>query len=75
MNDMPSYVDNLSTNGKSAMLWRINRAMEFANEAGLSARDLDGWLDSKQALDLPDFAWYAVYAVQKAIESLEGMEN
>lgn len=68
-------VDNLSSFGKSEFMYRIQHTLDLASEAGCSAEDLDEWLDTKQAYDLPDFAWYAVYAVQKMMESLEETED
>lgn len=75
MNKKNLNVVEMSSLAKSELMWRIQHAINLAIEEDYSAEDLDEWLDGKQAFDLPDFAWNCVYAVQKVMESLEGMED
>ena len=75
MNKKNLNVVEMSSLAESELMWRVQQAIDLAIEEGYSAKGLDEWLDGKQAFDLPDFAWYCVYVVQKVMEHLEGKED
>lgn len=64
---------------KSLVLDTIGMAIDKAVENGyFHAEDLNDWLDSREAHNIPDFAWYAVLAVVRGMEGVESareMEN
>lgn len=53
---------------KSLVLDAIGMAIDKAVENGyFHAEDLNDWLDSRETHNMPDFAWYAVLALQVGI--------
>lgn len=72
-------IHNIHKWDKSSVLDAIGMAIDKAVEDGyFPAEDLNDWLDSREARDMPDFAWYAVLAVVRGMEGIESareMEN
>lgn len=57
---------------KTSVLDTIGMAIDKAVEDGyFPAEDLDNWLDSREAHNMPDFVWYAVLAVVRGMEGIE----
>lgn len=76
MNNASFALNIISDFAKDDVMRRIGTAIDYAVESGLtSSEELDTWLDSCDAIDLPDFVWHAVYAVVAAMEGIEGMED
>lgn len=66
-------IHNINRWDKASVLDAIGTAIDKAVEDGyFPAEDLDNWLDSREAHDMPDFVWYAVLAV---VRGMEGIEN
>lgn len=72
-------IHNIHNFDKASVLDAIGKSIDKVFENGYStSEDLDNWLDSREALDMPDFAWYAVLAVVRGMEGIESareMEN
>lgn len=72
-------IHNIHKLYKASVLDAIGKSIDKAVEDGYStAEDLNDWLDSREAYNMPDFAWYAVLAVVRGMEGVESareMEN
>lgn len=65
-------IHNIHQWDKASVLDAIGTAIDKAVEDGyFPAEDLDNWLDSREAHDMPDFVWYAVLAVVRGMEGIE----
>lgn len=72
-------IHNIHNFDKASVLDTIGKSIDKVFENGYSsAEDLNDWLDSREAYNMPDFAWYAVLAVVRGMEGIESareMEN
>lgn len=72
-------IHNIHNFYKTSVLDTIGKSIDKVFEDGYSsAEDLNDWLDSREAYNMPDFAWYAVLAVVRGMEGIESareMEN
>ena len=65
-------IHNIHRWDKASVLNAIGMAIDKAVEDGyFPAEDLNNWLDSREAHNMPDFVWYAVLAVARGMEGIE----